>query len=81
MAQKRFKAICIVFVVALACLGARGAAAQDTTGKVLRVAVKPIAPFVFGHGTDLSGFSIDLWNARRAVAQGRDDVGGRHDGR
>jgi ABC-type amino acid transport substrate-binding protein len=63
MAQKRFKAICIVFVVALAGLGANGAAAQDTAGKVLRVAVKPIAPFVFGHATDLSGFSIDLWNA------------------
>jgi polar amino acid transport system substrate-binding protein len=63
MAKKRFKAICIVFVVALACLGARGAAAQDAAGKVLRVAVKPIAPFVFKHQTDLSGFSIDLWNA------------------
>jgi len=64
MAQKRFKAICIIFVVAMTCLDARGAVAQDAAeGKVLRVAVKPIAPFVFKHETELSGFSIDLWNA------------------
>src|SRR5436190_19985971 len=63
MAQNRFKATCIIFVVALACLDAGGAAAQDAAGKVLRVAVKPLAPFVFKHETDLSGFSIDLWNA------------------
>ncbi len=29
---------------------------------MLRVAVKPIAPFVFKHDAELSGFSIDLWN-------------------
>jgi ABC-type amino acid transport substrate-binding protein len=38
-------------------------AAQHTT---LRVAVKPIAPFVFKEGTEFTGFSIDLW---RALAQ------------
>ena len=64
MAQKRFNAICIIFVVAVTCLGAKGAVAQDAAeGKLLRVAVKPIAPFVFKHETELSGFSIDLWNA------------------
>src|SRR4249920_3145138 len=65
MAQKRFKAICIIFVVAaVTCLGANGAVAQNAAeGKVLRVAVKPIAPFVVKHETELSGFSIDLWNA------------------
>ena len=64
MAQKKFMAICIIFVVAVTCLGAKGAVAQDAAeGKVLRVAVKPIAPFVFKHETELSGFSIDLWNA------------------
>jgi hypothetical protein len=64
MAQRRFKAICIIFVVAVTCLGANGAVAQDAAeGKVLRVAVKPITPFVFKHETELSGFSIDLWNA------------------
>jgi len=48
MAQRRFKAICIIFVVAVTCLGANCAVAQDAAeGKVLRVAVKPIAPFVF----------------------------------
>jgi ABC-type amino acid transport substrate-binding protein len=31
--------------------------------KVVRVAVKPIVPFVFKHETQLSGFSIDLWTA------------------
>src|SRR5439155_283231 len=64
MAQKKFMAICIIFVVAVTCLGAKGAVAQDAAeGKVLRVSVKPIAPFVFKHETELSGFSIDLWNA------------------
>src|SRR6184192_2496579 len=64
MAQKRFMAICIIFVVAVTCLGAKGAVAQDAAeGNVLRVAVKPIAPFVFKHEKELSGFSIDLWNA------------------
>lgn len=63
MTQNRFAATCIIFVVAVACLGARGVAAQDKAGEVLRVAVKPITPFVVGHETNLSGFSIDLWNA------------------
>jgi len=64
MAQRKCKAICIIFVVAVTCLGANCAVAQDAAeGKVLRVAVKPIAPFVFKHETELSGFSIDLWNA------------------
>lgn len=40
-------------------LGVEGAA----QGKALRVAVKPIAPFVLKQGTALTGFSIDLWNA------------------
>src|SRR5205823_15024777 len=64
MAQKKFMAICIIFVVAVTCLGAKGAVDQDEAeGKVLRVAVKPIAPIVFKHETELSGVSIDLWNA------------------
>ena len=38
--------------------------AQDATpGKVLRVAVKPIEPFVFKQASEFTGFSIDLWNA------------------
>lgn len=32
--------------------------AQEDT---LRVVVKPLEPFVMGSGSDLSGFSIDLW--------------------
>jgi polar amino acid transport system substrate-binding protein len=40
-------------------LGVEGAA----QGKALRVAVKPIAPFVLKQDTALTGFSIDLWNA------------------
>ena len=63
MAQRRSKAICIILVLVLTFLGARGAAAQDGAGKVLRIAVKPIAPFVLKHESDLGGFSIDLWNA------------------
>ena len=56
--------ICVVLVVATVALGATDARAQDTSrpGR-LRVAVKPIEPFVFKQGTELSGFSIDLWNA------------------
>jgi ABC-type amino acid transport substrate-binding protein len=57
-------AIRVIFVAAVTCLCANGAIAEDAAaGKVLRVAVKPIAPFVFKQGTELSGFSIDLWNA------------------
>lgn len=56
--------ICLVLVATLACLCEKTAVAQDTAErKVLRVAVKPIAPFVFKNGGELSGFSIDLWNA------------------
>ena len=40
-------------------LGVEGAAQR----KALRVAVKPIAPFVLKQDTALTGFSIDLWNA------------------
>jgi ABC-type amino acid transport substrate-binding protein len=62
--SRKCAAICIVFVAATIGLGLKGADAQDTAqGKVLRVAVKPIAPFVFKQGTELTGFSIDLWNA------------------
>jgi len=64
MAQRRFKAICIIVFLATTFPGANGAVAQDAAeGKVLRVAVKPIAPFVFKHESGLSGFSIDLWTA------------------
>src|SRR5215467_9117576 len=56
--------ICIVLVGAAMGLMAHGAGAQDTPqGRVLRVATKPIPPFVFKQGTEISGFSIDLWNA------------------
>jgi ABC-type amino acid transport substrate-binding protein len=45
-------------------LGVGNAGAEDSSqGKALRVAVKPIAPFVFKNGTELTGFSIDLWHA------------------
>src|SRR5215470_10823043 len=60
----RRAAICVVFVAATISLGLQRAGAQDTAqGKVLRVAIKPIAPFVFKQGTEPTGFSIDLWNA------------------
>jgi ABC-type amino acid transport substrate-binding protein len=64
MAQKALTGILIILSVAVTCLGAKGAMTQDAAeGEVLRVAVRPIAPFVFKNGTELSGFSIDLWNA------------------
>jgi polar amino acid transport system substrate-binding protein len=57
-------AICILFVAAAMSLSAGDTVAQDSAqAKVLRVAVKPIAPFVFKQGMELTGFSIDLWNA------------------
>ena len=61
MAQQQLKAICVIFAIAITCLGAKSAVAQ-AEGKTLRVAVKPIAPFVFKHDSELSGFSIDLWS-------------------
>ena len=62
-ARKR-AAICLVCVAASIGLGAKGAGAEEAAqGKALRVAVKPIAPFVLKKGTELTGFSIDLWNA------------------
>src|SRR5215813_13007348 len=60
----KWAAISMVLVVAAIGLGANLAIAQETfQGKPLRVAVKPIEPFVFRNGTELTGFSIDLWNA------------------
>jgi polar amino acid transport system substrate-binding protein len=54
----------ILLIAAGIGLGVIGAGAEDVAqGKELRVAVKPIAPFVLKHGTELSGFSIDLWTA------------------
>jgi len=67
VASCRFHAlvtICLLIVATAIGPGVEGARAQDTAeGKVLRVAVKPIEPFVFKRGTELTGFSIDLWNA------------------
>ena len=58
----KLAAACLAFL-ALAVLGTADTAAQDKERPKLRVAVKPIAPFVFKDGAQLSGFSIDLWNA------------------
>ena len=62
MAQQHLRTIWVILGIATFCLGAKSAFAQ-AEGKSLRVAVKPIAPFVFKHDAELSGFSIDLWNA------------------
>lgn len=60
---RRFAAISLLVVAAWAGLGVARVNAEDAAqGKVLRVAVKPIAPFVLKQGTELSGFSIDLWH-------------------
>jgi polar amino acid transport system substrate-binding protein len=56
-------AIGLVLVAAGIGFGVNGAGAEDSQAKALRVAVKPIAPFVLKQGKDLTGFSIDLWNA------------------
>ncbi len=59
----------VLFLVMATLLGAgvaRVYAEHPAPGKALRVAVKPIAPFVLKQGTELTGFSIDLW---RALAQ------------
>lgn len=45
-----------------AALAALGGVASAAEPDVLRVAVKPIAPFVYAEADGLSGFSIDLWN-------------------
>jgi ABC-type amino acid transport substrate-binding protein len=45
-------------------VGAPEAAPQEQPPRtVLRVAIKPIEPFVFTRGAERVGFSIDLWNA------------------
>jgi len=62
--SRQRSAIFLVLVAAWIAFGLKGAGAEDATqGKALRVAVKPIAPFVLKQGTELTGFSIDLWNA------------------
>ncbi len=64
MAQRTLKTIAVSLIVTVICFGTSIAVAQDATGgKALRVVVKPIAPFVFKNEAELSGFSIDLWNA------------------
>src|SRR5260221_9433207 len=60
---RQWAAIRLVFVAVWIGL-VNGAAAEDAAhANVLRVAVKPIAPFVLKQGTELTGFSIELWNA------------------
>jgi len=56
--------ICLVIFATRIGFDVANAAAEDgAQGKPLRVAVKPIAPFVFKNGTEFTGFSIDLWHA------------------
>ena len=56
--------ICLVLLAVGTGLDVTSAGAEDAAqGKVVRVAVKTIAPFVLKQGTELTGFSIDLWNA------------------
>jgi polar amino acid transport system substrate-binding protein len=62
-ARKR-TVIGLLLVAAWISLGVADGRAEDATQrKALRVAVKPIAPFVLKQGTELTGFSIDLWKA------------------
>src|SRR5215510_9215172 len=61
---RAFVTVCLAFFAMAIGLGAGNASAEDAVqGNALRVAVKPIAPFVFKNGTELTGFSIDLWHA------------------
>jgi len=61
---RKLAAIGLVLVAAGTSLGVNSAGAEDAAqSKALRVAVKPIAPFVLKQSKDLTGFSIDLWNA------------------
>jgi len=61
---RTFVTICFAFFATAIGLGAAEVGAEDAAqAKPLRVAVKPIAPFVFKSGTEFSGFSIDLWHA------------------
>jgi polar amino acid transport system substrate-binding protein len=54
----------IVSIAMAAALSVQGVRAEEAAqGRVIRVAVKPIAPFVLKQGTEWTGFSIDLWNA------------------
>jgi ABC-type amino acid transport substrate-binding protein len=56
--------ICLVILSARIGFDIANARAEDgAQGKPLRVAVKPIAPFVFENGKEFTGFSIDLWHA------------------
>ncbi len=62
--SRKRAAMCLVLVATGIGLGVKCASAEDAVQtKMLRVAVKPIAPFVLKNGTELTGFSIDLWNA------------------
>jgi polar amino acid transport system substrate-binding protein len=61
---RKYAVMCLVIVAAEIGVGVKAAGAEDAApGKVLRVAIKPIAPFVLRQGTEVTGFSIDLWNA------------------
>jgi polar amino acid transport system substrate-binding protein len=62
--SRQYVVICLVMLALVTGIGVKVAAAEDAApGKVLRVAIKPIAPFVIRQGTEPTGFSIDLWNA------------------
>ena len=55
-----------VFVAITPCHGA-----GDEGPRTLRVAVKPIAPFVYAESLVPRGFSIDLWNEIARILRAR----------
>ncbi|WP_341677395.1 transporter substrate-binding domain-containing protein [Niveibacterium sp. SC-1] len=56
-------AILVLVATALSPVAVAADAKAQALRTVVRVAVKPIAPFVIKQGAELSGFSVDLWSA------------------
>ena len=65
--RQAFASLVLTLSLAVLALPAWSATVNSTAGRPLRVAIKPIAPFVLPDADPPAGFSIDLWSevARR----------------
>ena len=57
----RFKFLFLLVILSALIPSISTLKSQGATDPVLKVAIKPLEPFVMGSGSNLQGFSIDLW--------------------
>ena len=61
MVRKQVAVLVALVTLLLILPSASALKSQGASDPVLKVVIKPLEPFVMGSGSDLQGFSIDLW--------------------